>query len=70
MKESIYALSDSNSNGGLVFAFQANLVMHSGMHLSIHPSCHYQMVFAKSHNFLPSTIRKVSMLNVTILSLH
>ena len=31
----------------LVFTSQPNLVIESGVHLSLHPNCHHQVVFAK-----------------------
>ena len=31
----------------LIFTSQSNLVMESGVHSSLHPNCHCQVVFAK-----------------------
>ena len=47
IKESTYILSNSASCIDLIFTSQPNLVMHSGVHPSLHPNCHHQIVFAK-----------------------
>ena len=31
----------------LIFTSHLNLVVESGVHLSLHPNCHHQIVFAK-----------------------
>ena len=36
----------------LVLTSQTNLVMESGVHSSLHPNCHHQVVFAKFNLFL------------------
>ena len=47
IKEPTHILSNSVSYINLVFTSQPNLVMHSGVHPSLHPNCHHQIVFAK-----------------------
>ena len=47
---------NSSSCINLIFTSQANLVAESGVHLSIHPNCHHQLVFAK---FNSPYLRKV-----------
>ena len=37
----------SSSCIDLIFTFQPNLVMESGVQPSLHPNCHHQLVFAK-----------------------
>ena len=37
----------SNSASDLIFTSQPNLVIHSGVHPSLHPNCHHQIVFVK-----------------------
>ena len=47
IKESTHILSNSAYCMNLIFTSQPNLVMHSGVHSSLHPDCHHQIVFAK-----------------------
>ena len=47
IKEPTHILSNSASCIDLIFTSQSNLVMHSGVHPSLHPNCHHQIVFAK-----------------------
>ena len=47
IKEPTHILSNSASCMNLIFTSQPNLVMHSGVHSSLHPDCHHQIVFAK-----------------------
>ena len=42
-----HILNSSSSCIDLIFTSQPNLVMESGVHSSLHPSCHHQFVFAK-----------------------
>ena len=37
----------SSSCIDLIFTSQPNLVMESGVHSSLHPNCHHQVVFVK-----------------------
>ena len=39
--------ANSSSCIDLIFTSQPNLVMEYGVHSSLHPNCHYQIVFAK-----------------------
>ena len=47
IKEPTHILSNSASCIDLIFTSQSNLIMHSGVHPSLHPNCHHQIVFAK-----------------------
>ena len=47
IKEKTHILSNLTSCIDLIVTSQPNLVMHSGVHLSLHPNCHHQIVFAK-----------------------
>ena len=42
-----YLTSNSSSCIDLIFTSQPNLVMESGVHSSLHPNCHHEIVFAK-----------------------
>ena len=42
-----HVLENSLSCIDLIFALQPNLVVDSGLHPSLHPSCHHQIVYAK-----------------------
>ena len=43
IKEQIHILSNSPSCIDLIFTSQPNLVMHSGVHPSLHLNCHHQI---------------------------
>ena len=47
IKEPTHILSNSASCIELSFTPQPNLVMHSGLHPSLHQNCHHQIVFTK-----------------------
>ena len=47
INEPTYLTSYSSSCIDLIFISQQNLVMESGVHSSLLPSCHHQIVFAK-----------------------
>ena len=47
IKEPRHILSNSPSCIDLLFTSQPNLVMCSGVHPSLHPNCHHQIIFAK-----------------------
>ena len=47
INEPTYLTSNSSSCIDLMFTSQPNLVMESGVHSSLHPNCHHQIVFAK-----------------------
>ena len=47
VKEPTHILSNSASCTDLIFTSQPNLVMHSGVHPSLLPNYHHQIVFAK-----------------------
>ena len=40
-------IGNSSSCIDLLFCSQPNLVMASGVHPSLHPSCHHQIIYAK-----------------------
>ena len=52
MKEPTHILSNSTSCIDLNFTSQPNLVIHSGVHPSLHPNCHHQIIFAKFNLFI------------------
>ena len=47
IQEATHILNLSSSCIDLIFTSQPNLVMESGVHSSLHPSCHHQVVFEK-----------------------
>ena len=47
IQEPTHTLNLSSSCIDLIFTSQPNLVMESGIHSSLHPNCHHQVVFAK-----------------------
>ena len=47
IKEPTHILHNSSSCIGLIFASQPNLIIESGVHPSLHPNCHHQMVYVK-----------------------
>ena len=47
INEPTYLTSNSSSCTDLIFTCQPNLAMESGVYSSLHPNCHYQVVFAK-----------------------
>ena len=67
IKEPTHILSNSTSCIHLIFTSQPNLVMHSGIHLSLHPNCHHQVVFTKFNItiFYPQTYKELLTLALT-----
>ena len=63
IKEPTHILSNSASWIELSFTSQPNLVMHSGLHPSLHQNCHHQIVFTKFNLtfFLSSILHEISM---------
>ena len=47
IKEPTHILSNSASCINLIFTSQSILALHSGIHLSQHPNCNHQIIFAK-----------------------
>ena len=47
INEPTHLTANSSSCIDLIFTSQPNLVMESGVHYSLHPYCHHQIVFAK-----------------------
>ena len=47
IQEPTHILSNSSSCTDLVFTSQHNLAMESGVHSSLHESCHHQLLYAK-----------------------
>ena len=45
--EPTYILPNSSSCIDTIFIIQNNFIMDSGVHASLHPHCHYQIVYAK-----------------------
>ena len=42
-----HILPNSSTCIDLIFVDQPNMIMNSGVHSSLHPNCHHQIVFAK-----------------------
>ena len=47
INEPTHILPVSSSCIDLIFVFQPNLVMESGVHSSLHQKCHHQITYAK-----------------------
>ena len=47
IKETTHILGSSSSCIDLIFTTQPNLVVELGVHPSLHPNCHHQIVLAK-----------------------
>ena len=47
INEPIHHTRNSYSCIDLIFALQPNLVMESGVHSSLHETCHHQIIYAK-----------------------
>ena len=47
IQEPTHILNSSSSCIGLIFPWQPNLIMESGIHSSLHSNCHHQIVFTK-----------------------
>ena len=47
INEPTHLLENSSSCIGIIFTSQPNLALESGVHQSLHPNCHHQIVFAK-----------------------
>ena len=47
INEPTHILNNSTSCIDLIFNSQPNLIIESGVHPSLHPNCHHQIVFAK-----------------------
>ena len=47
IKEATHSLESSSWCIDLIFTTQPKLVVESGLHPSLHPNCHHQIVFAK-----------------------
>ena len=62
INEPTHLLENSSSCIDLIFTSQPNLVVKSGVHSSLHPNCHHQIVFAKFNlmiSYLPPYSREV-----------
>ena len=42
-----HILLNSNSRIDLIFTDQPNLILDSGIHSSLHPNCHHQIIYSK-----------------------
>ena len=49
MNEPTHLLQNSSSYIDLIFTSQPNIAVESGVHPSLHPNCHHQIIFAKFH---------------------
>ena len=47
IKEPKHILNTSSLCSDLIFTSVNNLIIHSGVHSSLHPNCHHQIVYAK-----------------------
>ena len=47
VKEPIHIFSNSASRIDLIFRFQPNLVINSGVHPPLYPNCHHEIIFTK-----------------------
>ena len=47
INEPAHVLENSSSCIDLIFTSQPNLVVNSGVHPSLHPNCHHQIVYLK-----------------------
>lgn len=62
INEPTHVLPNSSSCIDLTFTSQPNLVVESGVHASLHPNCHHQIVFAKFNlhiSYPPPYLREV-----------
>ena len=64
IKEATHILESSSLCIDLIFTTQTNLVIESGVHPSLHPNCHHQIVFT---NILPTTIYMRNLLSSATL---
>ena len=47
IQEPTHILTDSSSFIDLIFTFQPNLIMESGVHSSLYQNCHHQIIYVK-----------------------
>ena len=61
IKKPTHILENSTLCIGLTFTSQRNMIITSGAHLSLHPNCHHQLVFAPvdSKAFYPPPYERV-----------
>ena len=62
INEATHVLGNSSSYLDLIFTSQPNLVVDSGVHPSLHPNCHHQIVYGKFNlkiHFAPSYEREI-----------
>ena len=58
IRESTHVLPNSSTCIDLIFINQSNVIVDSGVHASLHPNCHYQIVYAtlnlktESHHYM------------------
>ena len=60
--EPIHILESSASCIDLIITNQSNIVMDSGVHLSLHEKCHHQIIYSKLNlriEYPPPYIRKI-----------
>ena len=43
---------NSSSCTDLIFTFQLNVIFKSGVHTSLHPNCHQQIIYCKFNTFI------------------
>ena len=62
IEEPTHILDNSSTCIDLIFTSQPNLIIESGVHPSLHPNCHHQIVYAKFNlliHFPPPYSREV-----------
>ena len=47
MTESTHILENTSSYTDLIFTNQINIVLNFGVHSSLHPKCHHQIIYSK-----------------------
>ena len=62
IRETTHILDNTSSCIDLIFTYQPNLITESGVHPSLHPNCHHQIIYAKFNlqiYFPPPYLREV-----------
>ena len=62
IREPTHILDNTSSCIDLIFTSQPNVITESGVHLSLHPNCHHQIVYSKFNlqiYFSPPYLREV-----------
>ena len=73
INEPTHILENSSSCFDLIFTSQPNLITESGVHPSLHPNCHHQVIYAKFNlkvYYPPAYEREVDQLKCLIGTEH